>query len=185
MRFANVDRQLTPGSTTKWSRPAHDLRRVGLTIGRKPVAPTWAIWRWALVRGAAAASHLQKRAYLLHRRKGPLYGSGMTTRGRQLCSWHQRARRGAAGHAVEVAGGQRLFRSSPRSDLSAVGRPVFGWATTAPPAAMPGYGRSSIFVERELWSARAFVYWPHPLDLHIPFTDISIGVTTVAMGFIR
>lgn len=44
------------------------------------------------------------------------------------------------------------------------------------------------FVERELLVGKAlFVYWPHPLDLHIPFTDFSIGVmpNLSGMGFIR
>jgi hypothetical protein len=32
-----------------------------------------------------------------------------------------------------------------------------------------------------------FVYWPHPLDLYIPLTNISIGVIPnfPGMGFIR
>lgn len=44
------------------------------------------------------------------------------------------------------------------------------------------------FVERELLIGKAlFVYWPHPLDLRIPFTDVSLGVlpNLSNMGFIR
>ncbi len=47
---------------------------------------------------------------------------------------------------------------------------------------------SQHFVERDLLIGKAlFVYWPHPLRLFVPFTDVSIGVipNVSGMGFIR
>jgi signal peptidase I len=44
------------------------------------------------------------------------------------------------------------------------------------------------FVPRDLLVGKAlFIYWPHPLELFIPFTDKSIGIIPNfrAMGFIR
>jgi signal peptidase I len=48
--------------------------------------------------------------------------------------------------------------------------------------------RTQHFVERDLLVGKAlFVYWPHPLNLHIPLTNVSIGVVPnlPSMGFIR
>ncbi len=47
---------------------------------------------------------------------------------------------------------------------------------------------SQNYVQRDLLVGKAlFVYWPHPLDLYIPLTNISIGVIPnfPGMGFIR
>ena len=47
---------------------------------------------------------------------------------------------------------------------------------------------SQHFVQRDLLIGKAlFIYWPHPLNLYIPFTNIGIGIVpnVPAMGFIR
>jgi signal peptidase I len=88
----------------------------------------------------------------------------------------------------ENAGGENVFDSRQEVHFELGQDEFFVLGDNSPASSDARLWSTQHFVERDLLVGKAlFVYWPHPLNLPIPGTDVSLGVIPNfwGMGLIR
>jgi signal peptidase I len=84
--------------------------------------------------------------------------------------------------------GGNVFDQREKVDFELIADQFFVLGDNSPASSDARLWRRQHYVERDLLVGKAlFVYWPHPLNLYIPMTDVSIPIIPnfPGMGFIR